>query len=206
MPLPHIPSGHLLAGCTPHPARGPLFLFRKILNYAKSKKSTHGHTNPKPIRTHFGLLVVGGAPGRGLSNEPPTGAAGALRRAVGPVRAASRVGRRLATLDRPPDRTGGRPPRRPPAKSKWTTLDLRPKSRHLHGWFAARFQVQGRADSATLYTAPVGDYGYDGVLLIGKVMTGCSVWVHPSPGCVSLYTAMKYRSSIFPTTIIRGFN
>jgi len=53
LPPSHIPSEGLLVGRTPGPARGPLFIFRKIHLYGKTKKSTHGHTNVKPFRTHF---------------------------------------------------------------------------------------------------------------------------------------------------------
>jgi len=33
--------------------RGPLFIFRKIHLYGKTKKSTHGHQTTKPFCTHF---------------------------------------------------------------------------------------------------------------------------------------------------------
>ena len=39
-------------GRTPDRARGPLFIFRKIHLYGKTKKSTHGHQTAKPLRTH----------------------------------------------------------------------------------------------------------------------------------------------------------
>jgi hypothetical protein len=51
--LPYIPTDGLLVGCTPGRARGPLFIFRKIHLYGKTKKSTHGHQTAKPLRTHF---------------------------------------------------------------------------------------------------------------------------------------------------------
>jgi hypothetical protein len=53
LPPSHIPSETVLVGRTPEPARGPLFIFRKILNYGKTKKSTHGHQTTKPFCTHF---------------------------------------------------------------------------------------------------------------------------------------------------------
>jgi hypothetical protein len=37
---------------TPDRARGPLFIFRKIHLYGKTKKSTHGHQTAKPLRRH----------------------------------------------------------------------------------------------------------------------------------------------------------
>ena len=40
-------------GCTPGRVRGPLFIFRKIHLYGKTKKSTHGHQTTKPSCTHF---------------------------------------------------------------------------------------------------------------------------------------------------------
>lgn len=49
----HIPSDGVLVGRTPEPARGPLFIFRKIHLYGKFKKSTHDHQTTKPFRTHF---------------------------------------------------------------------------------------------------------------------------------------------------------
>jgi hypothetical protein len=51
--LPHIPTDGLLVGRTSDRARGPLFIFRKIHLYGKTKKSTHGHQTAKPFRTHF---------------------------------------------------------------------------------------------------------------------------------------------------------
>jgi len=36
----------------PDGTRASLLIFRKILNYGKTKKSTHGHTTAKPLRTH----------------------------------------------------------------------------------------------------------------------------------------------------------
>jgi hypothetical protein len=51
LPPSHIPSETVLVGRTPEPARGPLFIFRKILNYGKTKKSTHDHRTAKPYRT-----------------------------------------------------------------------------------------------------------------------------------------------------------
>jgi len=52
-PPSHIPTDGLLVGRTPGRARGPLFIFRKIHLYGKTKKSTHGHQTAKPFRTHF---------------------------------------------------------------------------------------------------------------------------------------------------------
>jgi len=49
----HIPSETVLVGRTPEPSRGPLFIFRKIHLYGKTKKSTHGHQTTKPFCTHF---------------------------------------------------------------------------------------------------------------------------------------------------------
>jgi hypothetical protein len=40
-------------GRTPELPRGPLFIFRKIHLYGKTKKSTHGHQTTKPFCTHF---------------------------------------------------------------------------------------------------------------------------------------------------------
>jgi hypothetical protein len=51
LPPSHIPSETVLVGRTPEPARGPLFIFRKIHLYGKTKRSTHGHTNDIPTRT-----------------------------------------------------------------------------------------------------------------------------------------------------------
>jgi hypothetical protein len=53
LPPSHIPTDGLLVGRTPGIARGPLFIFRKIHLYGKTKKSTHGHQTAKPFRTHF---------------------------------------------------------------------------------------------------------------------------------------------------------
>src|ERR1700753_2281518 len=50
-PPPHIPSDPIDDPTLPPGARGPLFIFRKIHLYGKTKKSTHGHTNEKPICT-----------------------------------------------------------------------------------------------------------------------------------------------------------
>jgi hypothetical protein len=49
----HIPSETVLVGRTPELPRGPLFIFRKIHLYGKTKKSTHGHQTTKPFCTHF---------------------------------------------------------------------------------------------------------------------------------------------------------
>lgn len=51
--LSHIPSETVLVGRTPELPRGPLFIFRKIHLYGKTKKSTHGHQTTKPFCTHF---------------------------------------------------------------------------------------------------------------------------------------------------------
>src|ERR1700761_2674844 len=45
---PPTPTG---GGPTPPGARGPLFIFRKIILYGETKKSTHGHTTRTPTRT-----------------------------------------------------------------------------------------------------------------------------------------------------------
>jgi hypothetical protein len=50
-PPPHIPSDPIDDPALPPGARGPLFIFRKIHLYGKTKKSTHCHTNEKPICT-----------------------------------------------------------------------------------------------------------------------------------------------------------
>jgi len=50
---PLIPTDQLLGGRTPDGVRGPLFIFRKIHLYGKTKKSTHDHQTTKPFRTHF---------------------------------------------------------------------------------------------------------------------------------------------------------
>jgi hypothetical protein len=42
----------------PHPVRCPIFFFRKINLYVKTKKSTHGHTTPRPFDLPFWLLVA----------------------------------------------------------------------------------------------------------------------------------------------------
>jgi hypothetical protein len=49
----HIPSETVLVGRTPGLPRGPLFIFRKIHLYGKTKKSTHDHQTTKPFCTHF---------------------------------------------------------------------------------------------------------------------------------------------------------
>ncbi len=49
----HIPSETVLVGRTPGLPREPLFIFRKIHLYGKTKKSTHGHQTTKPFCTHF---------------------------------------------------------------------------------------------------------------------------------------------------------
>lgn len=49
----YIPTDRLLVESSPDPARAPLFFFRKIHLYGKTKKSTHGHQNQKPYCTHF---------------------------------------------------------------------------------------------------------------------------------------------------------
>ena len=50
-PPPHIPYDPIDDPTLPAGARGPLFIFRKIHLYGKTKKSTHGHTNDIPTRT-----------------------------------------------------------------------------------------------------------------------------------------------------------
>jgi hypothetical protein len=42
----------------PHPVRCPNFFFRKINLYGKTKKSTHGHTTPRPFDLPFWLLAA----------------------------------------------------------------------------------------------------------------------------------------------------
>ena len=49
----YLPTEELLVADTPDRARAPLFIFRKIHLYGKTKKSTHGHQNQKPYCTHF---------------------------------------------------------------------------------------------------------------------------------------------------------
>lgn len=51
LPPSHIPTDGLLVGRTPERARGPLSIFRKILYYGKTKKSTHGYQTAKPFCT-----------------------------------------------------------------------------------------------------------------------------------------------------------
>jgi hypothetical protein len=52
-PPSHIPTDHIGGPGPPAGARGPLFIFRKIHLYGKSKKSTHGHTTQTPTCTNF---------------------------------------------------------------------------------------------------------------------------------------------------------
>lgn len=68
-PPSHRSCGVGLVGPTPGRARGPLFIFRKIHLYGKTKKSTHGHTNPKPFCTHFFQIVHADRGGRGERGE-----------------------------------------------------------------------------------------------------------------------------------------
>ena len=68
LPPSHIPSETVLVGRTPEPARGPLFIFRKILNYGKTKKSTHGHQTTLPFCTHFCKPALTDATDQGESN------------------------------------------------------------------------------------------------------------------------------------------
>jgi hypothetical protein len=49
-PPPHIPYDPIDDPTLPAGARGPLFIFRKIHLYGKTKKSTHSHTNDLPTR------------------------------------------------------------------------------------------------------------------------------------------------------------
>ena len=85
----HIPSDGLLVGRTPDRARGPLLIFRKILNYGKTKKSTHGHQTTKPFCTHFSHASSEYSFSHADSNGTTLVAARRLWRAV---RGRSRVG------------------------------------------------------------------------------------------------------------------
>jgi hypothetical protein len=51
LPPSHIPADPNGGRATPPGARGPLFIFRKIILYGETKKSTHGHTTRTPTRT-----------------------------------------------------------------------------------------------------------------------------------------------------------
>lgn len=78
LPPSHIPSDGLLVGCTPARLRGPLFLFRKIHLYGKTKKSTHGHQTTKPSCTHSGAEPVPDPARRGESNATGPAAVGGV--------------------------------------------------------------------------------------------------------------------------------
>jgi hypothetical protein len=84
----HIPSETILVGRTPELPRGPLFIFRKIHLYGKTKKSTHGHQTTKPFCTHFSFPAVADStwPAESIATGPV--AAGRLG---GPPEAWSRV-------------------------------------------------------------------------------------------------------------------
>ena len=56
-PLSHIPTGPIGGSGSPAGARGPLFIFRKIHLYGKTKKWTHGHTTELPTCAPFAELV-----------------------------------------------------------------------------------------------------------------------------------------------------
>lgn len=44
-------------GCTPGRVPGPPLIFRKMIYYGKTKKSTHGHRTTLPFCTHFTLAT-----------------------------------------------------------------------------------------------------------------------------------------------------
>ena len=96
LPPSHIPSETVLVGRTPEPARGPLFIFRKILNYGKTKKSTHGHQTTKPFCTHFFKSLPTDQIDQGESN----GGGPDLVRGLWPSRKAIEVGCRVASSQR----------------------------------------------------------------------------------------------------------
>jgi len=77
-PLSYIPSDGLLVGCTPGSVRGPLFIFRKIHLYGKTKKSTHGHQTVKPSCTNFVESCSNERARRGESNGTPHASPGPL--------------------------------------------------------------------------------------------------------------------------------
>ena len=46
-----------MVGCTPGRVPGPPLVFRKMIYYGKTKKSTHGHRTTLPFCTHFALAT-----------------------------------------------------------------------------------------------------------------------------------------------------
>jgi hypothetical protein len=88
----HIPSDGLLVGRTPDRARGPLFIFRKIHLYGKTKKSTHGHQTAKPFCTHFWAAGSTDATGHGGFNGAGLAAVRGPWRPAGPFKVGYRVG------------------------------------------------------------------------------------------------------------------
>jgi len=67
--VPHVPTGGVLVGPTPDRARARVNGFRKIHLYGKTKKSTHGHTNPKPFCTRFFQSLHARRAGSGEHND-----------------------------------------------------------------------------------------------------------------------------------------
>jgi hypothetical protein len=53
----HIPSGAILVWFSPHLLRAPVFIFRKIILYGKSKRLTHGPYKLMKLRCRFPQLV-----------------------------------------------------------------------------------------------------------------------------------------------------
>ena len=99
LPPSHIPSETVLVGRTPEPARGPLFIFRKIHLYGKTKKSTHGHQTTKPFCTHFFKSL----PTDQIDQGESDGGSPDLVRGLWPSRKAIEVGCRVASSQRESD-------------------------------------------------------------------------------------------------------
>ena len=116
----HIPSGRIRDGCTPDRVPGPLLIFRNILNYGKTKKSTHGHTTATPIRPHPWILAQGGNRRRRMqpANSPARQATRwpAARSVQG--RSVRLQGRLRSTYPGPPDLLPGLPCAARPARPR----------------------------------------------------------------------------------------
>jgi hypothetical protein len=89
----HIPSETVLVGRTPELPRGPLFIFRKIHLYGKTKKSTHGHQTTKPFCTHFFKSL----PTDQIDQGESDGGGPDLVRGLWPAQEAIKVGCRVAS-------------------------------------------------------------------------------------------------------------
>jgi hypothetical protein len=156
-PPPHIPSDPVDDPALPPGARGPLFIFRKINLYGKTKKSTHGHTNEKPICTEksFASSEISH-----FARHPPTHPPATAKIQCTPQRRTARTGECTsvqACANAPPQRAAVSLPCSCPYKSR-PTLDLahtktglpcscrglgRETTHRLHGIFGFRSCLVG---------------------------------------------------------------